>query len=124
LLILGYLLLYYIIFRHMWGKCYTSVGRNKDAKNNSTTNKVHKKKEKRQEANVSNITLATERVINNDNHLISDGEMMAEVRCFEQLDADLMETTTVDSTATGTSSSHDSSQVNIDLDKSVTHPHT
>jgi hypothetical protein len=96
---------------HMWGKCYTNAGQNKDAKKNGATNKVHKKKEKGQEANVSNIALATERIINDDNSLISDGEMMTEVCCFEQLDTNLMETNAVDSTATGTSSSHDSSQV-------------
>jgi hypothetical protein len=82
---------------------------------------VHKKKEKGQEVNVSNIALATEHVINDDNSFISDSEMMAEVCCFEQLDTNLMETTAVNSTATGTSASHDSSQVHIDLDKSVTH---
>jgi hypothetical protein len=106
---------------HTLGECYTNAGRHKDTKKNGATNKVHKKKEKGQEANVSNIALATERVINNDNSLISDGEMMAVVCCFEQLDADLMETTAVDLTATGTSSSHNSSQVHIDLDESVTH---
>jgi hypothetical protein len=71
--------------------------------------------------NVSNIALATERVINDDNSLISDSEMMAEVCCFKQLDADLMDMTAVDSTATGTSLSHDLSQVHISLDESVTH---
>jgi hypothetical protein len=107
---------------HNWGKCYTNAGRHKDVKKNHVaTNKVHKKKEKGQEANVSNIALAAERVINNDNSFISDSEMMAEVCCFEQLDTDLMETTTVNLTATGMSVSHDSSQVHIDLDKSVTH---
>jgi hypothetical protein len=80
---------------------------------------VHKKNQKGQEANASNIALATKPVINDDNSFISDGEMMAEVCCFEQLDTDLMEMTVVDSTATGTSASHNSSQVQIDLDKSV-----
>jgi hypothetical protein len=80
---------------------------------------VHKKKEKGQEANVSNIALATEHIINNDNSLISDSEMMTEVCWFKQLDANLMETTAVDLTATGTS--HNSSQVHINLDESFTH---
>jgi hypothetical protein len=53
-------------------------------KKNGATNKVQKKKEKGQVANVSNIALAMEHVINNDNSLISDSEMMAEVCCFEQ----------------------------------------
>jgi hypothetical protein len=97
------------------------LGRYKDAKKNGATNTVHKKKEKGQEANVSNIALAMERIINDDNSLISVGEIMTEVCCFEQLDANLMETTAVDSTATGTSSSHDSPQVHINLDESVTH---
>jgi hypothetical protein len=106
---------------HTWGKWYTNAVQHKDAKKNSTTNKVHKKKEKGQEADVSNIALATEHVINNDNSLISDGEMMAEVCCFKQLDANLMDRTAVDLTATGTSLSLNSSQVHINLDESVTH---
>jgi hypothetical protein len=46
---------------------------------------------------------------------------MTEICCFEQLDTDLMETTAVNSTATGTSASHSLFQVHIDLDGSVTH---
>jgi hypothetical protein len=108
---------------HNCGECYNNAGQHKDVKKNQVaTNKVHKKKEKGQEANVSNIALATNKcVINDDHSFISDGEMMAEVCCFEQLDTNLMETTTVDSTETGTSASHNLSQVHIDLDKSVTH---
>jgi hypothetical protein len=106
---------------HTWGKCYTNAGQHKNAKKNGTTNKVHKKKEKGQEANVSNMALATEHVINVDNSLISDSEMMAEVCCFKQLDADLMDMTAVDLTVTGMPLSHDSSQVHINLDESVTH---
>jgi hypothetical protein len=68
---------------HTWGLMQA-------AKKISATNKVHKKKEKGQEANVSNIALATEHIINNDN------KMMTEVCCIEQLDANVMETTAVD----------------------------
>jgi hypothetical protein len=67
------------------------------------------------------MALATEHVINVDNSLISDSEMMAEVCCFKQLDADLMDMTAVDLTVTGMPLSHDSSQVHINLDESVTH---
>jgi hypothetical protein len=99
-----------------WGECYTNTGRNKDAKTNgATSNKVHKKKEKGQEAKVSTIALATERIINDDcNSLISDSDMVDEACFFEQLNADLKQ-------MTGMSLSHDSSQVHIDLDKPVTH---
>jgi hypothetical protein len=66
---------------HMWGECYTNANRNKGAKKNGATNKVHKKKEKGQEANVSNIALVTKHVINDDcNSLISDGEPLWSIR--------------------------------------------
>jgi hypothetical protein len=105
---------------HTWTECYTNAACHKDAKKSVATTKVHKKKENIQEAIVSNIALATERVINNNNSFISD-KLMAEVYCFEQLDTDLMDATAIDSTATGTSASNDSSQVHIGLDESVTH---
>jgi hypothetical protein len=71
------------------------------------SNKVHKKKEKVQEANAADIALAAERVINDDESFISDSELM-EVCCFEQLDTDLMEATATDSTATGMSAFNES----------------
>jgi hypothetical protein len=62
---------------------------------------VQKKKDKVQEANVTNI--ATECVINNNNSYISDSKLLAEICCFEQLDTDLMDATAIDSTVTGMS---------------------
>jgi hypothetical protein len=47
--------------------------------------------------------------------------MMTEVCCFKQPDDHHMKTTAIYSTGTGTSSSHNSSQVHINLDESVTH---
>jgi hypothetical protein len=46
---------------HTWSKCYSNAGCYKDTNKSAATNKVKKKKEKVQEANVSNIALATER---------------------------------------------------------------
>jgi hypothetical protein len=93
---------------HTWSKCYSNASRYKDAKKSTgATTKVQKKKEKEQEANVSDIALDAERVINNDESFISDSELM-EVCCSEQLDIDLMETTATDSTATGMSAFNES----------------
>jgi hypothetical protein len=96
---------------HTWSKCYSNEGWYKDTKKSTATNKVQKKKKKVQEANVSNIALATERVINDDNSFILDGKLMAEVCCFEQLDTNIMDATVTDLTAAGMSV----------LNKSVTH---
>jgi hypothetical protein len=86
---------------HTWSKCYSNASRYKDAKKSAiATNKVQKKKEKVQEANAANIALAAERLINNNNSFISDGELMAEVCCFEQMDTNLMDATAIDSTVT------------------------
>jgi hypothetical protein len=57
---------------HTWTECYSNAACHKDAKKSVATTKVHKKKENVQEANVSNIALANEHVINNDNSFISD----------------------------------------------------
>jgi hypothetical protein len=82
---------------HTWSECYSNAGRYKDAKKimGATTKVQNKKKEKEQEGNVAAIALATDRVINDDESFISDGELM-EVCCGEQLDVDLMETTAAD----------------------------
>jgi hypothetical protein len=106
---------------HTWSECFYNAARHKDAKKNVATTKVHKKKDEVQEANVSNIALGNDHFINDNNSFISDSELMAGVCCFEQLDTNLMDATAVDSTATGTSASKDSSQEHIGLDESITH---
>jgi hypothetical protein len=103
---------------HTWGKCFSNVC-NKDIKNHTTTTKVNKKKEKVQEANVVNVAPENQRGINDDNSFILDGELMAEVCCFEQ-DTNLMDIAT-NATVTGTSASVDSSQERICLGESVAH---
>jgi hypothetical protein len=104
--------------RHTWGECFSNVC-NKDVKNNTTTTKVNQKKEKVLEANMVNIAPGNECGINDNNSFILDGELMAEVCCFEQ-DTDLMEIAT-DATATGMSASVDSSQEHNCLYESITH---
>jgi hypothetical protein len=96
---------------HTRSKCYSNAGWYKDAKKSTATTKVQKKKDKVQEANVTNIALATEHVINNNGSFISDSKLMAEVCCFKQLDTNLMDATAIDSKATGMSA----------FNRSVTH---
>jgi hypothetical protein len=67
---------------HTWSKCFSNVC-NKDIKKNATTTKVNKKKEKVQEANVANIALGKDHVINDDNSFLLDGEPISEVCCLE-----------------------------------------
>jgi hypothetical protein len=62
---------------HTWSECHSNAACHKDAKKSVATTKVHKKKEEVQEVNVSNIALATEHVINNNDSFISDSELMA-----------------------------------------------
>jgi hypothetical protein len=88
---------------HTRSKCYSNAAHHNNVKNSVATNKVHKKKEKVQEANVSNIALVTECIISNNNSFISDSKLMAEICCFEQLDTDLMDATAIDLTVTGMS---------------------
>jgi hypothetical protein len=102
---------------HTWGECFLNV-HNKDVKKNATT-KLNKNKEKVKRANVVNVAPGNQRSINDNNSFISDGEIMAEVCCFEQ-DTNLMDLAT-DATATGMSVSIDSSQERICLGESVTH---
>jgi hypothetical protein len=87
-------------------------------------------KEKVQEANVANIALGENCVTNDDNSIISDGELMSKVCCLEDAGLVLMDIET-DLTVTvpkagevlkkGMSVSHDLHQEPTCLDESVTH---
>jgi hypothetical protein len=71
---------------HTWSECYSNASRNKDAKKGTgATTKVQKKKEKEQEANVADIALGAEHMIDDNESFISDSKLM-EVCCSEQLD--------------------------------------